>query len=512
MRGTFLIKDIFLQVRLATLGCLSLLITSYCLSLFGKIKVQLPLADILFNKAAISKPFISYTDYFPSEEEMADSIVSDEFLEKVDDIYHHADDEHADNTDYDKLLQEGYDEEKENQEIEHNEKNNDIIVAQAIDMLSKQKPVTMKIPTGETETEEYFKLPSKKQTIILPIHDAVVAYHAHEEETQMADLMPQDTPQTKPVEEEGEIPSILLLEGTSPEKVESNKKPVIVAEKKKEDLPVIAENKQKQLNSIPTMSTPKLEQPKLQEKPVTQIAKVETKQKTAEIYEDRKNLTVKIRNEYQNLLYSIEESKRIMRKLNITLDARFAQMENSYLNKVYLGKLGLTKDEAIRKYSKLYYAIMAYHRYKVAFSFIPTPMPIAGGRMSSGFGWRSDPFNKRKKFHKGLDFANKMGTPIRTPASGTVTFAGVKNGYGKSIDIYHGNGIITRYAHLSRIIVKKGQKVNQFTQIGNLGSTGRSTGPHLHYEIFVHGKVANPKNFILLNTDVSNVLANKGKP
>ena len=85
---------------------------------------------------------------------------------------------------------------------------------------------------------------------------------------------------------------------------------------------------------------------------------------------------------------------------------------------------------------------------KIALSFIPTAPPVRTGRISSNYGWRKDPFHKKSRFHSGMDFAAVTGTPIYSPASGTVKFVGWKGGYGKTIEIYHGNGITTRYAHL----------------------------------------------------------------
>ncbi|RMF16154.1 MAG: M23 family metallopeptidase [Candidatus Dadabacteria bacterium] len=119
------------------------------------------------------------------------------------------------------------------------------------------------------------------------------------------------------------------------------------------------------------------------------------------------------------------------------------------------------------------------------------------GWVTSGFGPRHDPFTGRKKIHEGIDIATRRGNPVVAPADGVVLFAGVKSGYGNVIILDHGYGIITRYGHLSRIDVKPGQKVERGMVIGSVGSTGRSTGPHLHYEIRVAGVPVNPYRFIL---------------
>ena len=119
------------------------------------------------------------------------------------------------------------------------------------------------------------------------------------------------------------------------------------------------------------------------------------------------------------------------------------------------------------------------------------------GRITSSFGYRSGPTTGYRALHKGLDIANKIGTPVIAPARGTVTFAGWDKAYGKAIKINHGNNIVTRYAHLNDINVKVGQMVQRSEVIGTLGNTGRSTGPHLHYEVMVGGVHVNPMRYIL---------------
>ena len=126
----------------------------------------------------------------------------------------------------------------------------------------------------------------------------------------------------------------------------------------------------------------------------------------------------------------------------------------------------------------------------------PSIWPVKG-YLTSGFGWRSSPFTGQGKMHKGLDISNRIGTPIWAPARGTVTFAGLDGAYGNSMVIDHGNNIVTRYAHMQRIMVKVGDYVQRGDVIGMLGNTGRSTGPHLHYEINVGGVAVDPRRFIL---------------
>lgn len=127
---------------------------------------------------------------------------------------------------------------------------------------------------------------------------------------------------------------------------------------------------------------------------------------------------------------------------------------------------------------------------------LPLTAPLDTYRQTSGFGRRRDPFRGTWSSHHGLDFVNKTGTPIMASADGTVVYAGWRGGYGWLIEIDHGMGIRTRYAHLQKILVGKGQKISFRQKIGLLGTSGRSTGPHLHYEVVVNGKQVNPINFI----------------
>lgn len=126
----------------------------------------------------------------------------------------------------------------------------------------------------------------------------------------------------------------------------------------------------------------------------------------------------------------------------------------------------------------------------------PLAAPTIDATRSSGFGVRYDPFTGRPAFHSGLDFAGAIWTPIYATAPGVVSFTGVRSGYGNTVEIDHGGGLKTRYAHLEAIAVQVGQRVALGQRIGAMGSTGRSTGPHLHYEIWVNGKPQNPDRFL----------------
>jgi murein DD-endopeptidase MepM/ murein hydrolase activator NlpD len=133
---------------------------------------------------------------------------------------------------------------------------------------------------------------------------------------------------------------------------------------------------------------------------------------------------------------------------------------------------------------------------------IPLARPTLNTRETSGFGVRSDPFTGEPAYHPGQDFAGDYGSPIYVTAPGTVSYAGVRNGYGNTIEVDHGHGFKTRYGHLSAISVAVGQHVAVGQRIGAMGSTGRSTGTHLHYEVWVNGRPQNPMRFVKAGDDV----------
>jgi murein DD-endopeptidase MepM/ murein hydrolase activator NlpD len=139
-------------------------------------------------------------------------------------------------------------------------------------------------------------------------------------------------------------------------------------------------------------------------------------------------------------------------------------------------------------------------RYKAARDSIdgaPIHMPISDNfRQSSGFGNRTDPFTGGRAFHSGLDFAAPKGTTVLSAGAGIVSFVGTRSGYGNVVEVTHANGLVTRYAHLSGFLSEEGQSVNTGTPIAKVGSTGRSTGPHLHFEVRKADDAINPKAFI----------------
>ena len=133
---------------------------------------------------------------------------------------------------------------------------------------------------------------------------------------------------------------------------------------------------------------------------------------------------------------------------------------------------------------------------------IPQVMPADIRNISSGFGYRRDPFDGSAALHKGLDFRGPMGAPIHAAAAGRVSFVGTKSGYGRVVEVSHGNGMMTRYAHMSRQLTRVGEQVEAGDEIGKVGSSGRSTGPHLHFEVHINGRAVNPRPFLETAPDV----------
>jgi murein DD-endopeptidase MepM/ murein hydrolase activator NlpD len=126
----------------------------------------------------------------------------------------------------------------------------------------------------------------------------------------------------------------------------------------------------------------------------------------------------------------------------------------------------------------------------------PTGRPVGEGYMSSRFGERMDPFNGEEAFHKGVDFAAPTGTDVIAVAAGVVTFAGRREGYGELVEVQHGDGLVTRYGHNSQVLVSVGEIVQRGQALAKVGSTGRSTGPHVHFEVLRNGSAINPASFV----------------
>lgn len=127
---------------------------------------------------------------------------------------------------------------------------------------------------------------------------------------------------------------------------------------------------------------------------------------------------------------------------------------------------------------------------------MPTGRPVSRGWLSSYFGIRTDPFSGRRVHHSGVDFAGKLGSDVVAVAAGVVTYSAKRSGYGNLVEINHGNGYVTRYGHNLKNLVTVGQTVKKGEVIAKMGTTGRSTGPHVHFEVMVDGRAVNPKKYI----------------
>jgi murein DD-endopeptidase MepM/ murein hydrolase activator NlpD len=127
---------------------------------------------------------------------------------------------------------------------------------------------------------------------------------------------------------------------------------------------------------------------------------------------------------------------------------------------------------------------------------MPSGSPVKNGWVSSGYGKRTDPFTGKKEFHKGVDLAGKEGSRVLSVGDGIVTWVGKRTGYGNLVEITHGNGYVTRYGHNKKLLVAVGDSVKKGQQVAVLGSTGRSTGPHVHFEVVHNGQQVNPSKFL----------------
>ncbi len=160
------------------------------------------------------------------------------------------------------------------------------------------------------------------------------------------------------------------------------------------------------------------------------------------------------------------------------------------------GKVGSLAEEAARQERSLRDLQEYFDDQRSLLASTPSIWPVRGW-VTSDFGARLDPYTADRKMHEGLDIAAAVGQPVYAPSDGTVVFAGLDGGYGNVLVIDHGYGVKTRYGHLSAILVRAGARVGRGDKVALVGSTGRSTGPHLHYEVRVDGVPENPRKFIL---------------
>ena len=139
---------------------------------------------------------------------------------------------------------------------------------------------------------------------------------------------------------------------------------------------------------------------------------------------------------------------------------------------------------------------------KIKELMVPTQQPVMGGLLGSAFGWRIDPLNGKSALHTGLDFPSEPGTPILAAAGGVVVAQEYHQAYGNMVEVDHGNDLVSRYSHASRVFVKKGDLVKRGQKIAEVGTTGRSTGPHPHFEVLVQGVFQDPQKFLLAGKDL----------
>jgi len=149
---------------------------------------------------------------------------------------------------------------------------------------------------------------------------------------------------------------------------------------------------------------------------------------------------------------------------------------------------------------------------KIKKLMLPTQQPVVGGMLGSSFGWRIDPLNGQSALHTGLDFPASNGTPILAAAGGVVVAQEYHPAYGNMVEIDHGNDLVTRYAHASRVLVKKGDLIKRGQKIAEVGSTGRSTGSHLHFEVLVQGVFQDPQKFLTAGQNLPVTIGQAQRP
>ena len=149
---------------------------------------------------------------------------------------------------------------------------------------------------------------------------------------------------------------------------------------------------------------------------------------------------------------------------------------------------------------------------KIKKLMLPTQQPVVGGLLGSSFGWRIDPVNGQSALHTGLDFPASNGTPILAAAGGVVVAQEYHPAYGNMVEIDHGNDLVTRYAHASKVLIKKGDLIKRGQKIAEVGSTGRSTGSHLHFEVLVQGVFQDPQKFLLAGQNLPAIVGQAQRP
>jgi murein DD-endopeptidase MepM/ murein hydrolase activator NlpD len=163
------------------------------------------------------------------------------------------------------------------------------------------------------------------------------------------------------------------------------------------------------------------------------------------------------------------------------------------------------RDAMPKEFERLASALSRMEFLESSLMTIPSGRPTLAPMQSSSYGYRRDPFNGHAAFHAGIDFPGSHGQPILAAAAGKVSFVGQRSGYGNVVEVSHGNGLMTRYAHLSGFAARVGEQVDRGVMIARMGSTGRSTGDHLHFEVRLNGQPINPRRFLEARKDVLQV-------
>jgi murein DD-endopeptidase MepM/ murein hydrolase activator NlpD len=186
-----------------------------------------------------------------------------------------------------------------------------------------------------------------------------------------------------------------------------------------------------------------------------------------------------------------------LRKLGLSPKTMLASLDDTSAQGGPLYRLSTSHDGSLDpRFRRLGVSLERMSALERGLAGVPQVLPANQDYVTSSFGYRSDPFTGEGAFHAGLDFRGPIGAPVYAAAKGVVTFAGQRQGYGNCIEIDHGNGLTTRYAHMSRLGARVGQKVEPGKIIGAIGSTGRSTGSHLHFEVRIHDRPVNPRPFL----------------
>lgn len=195
-------------------------------------------------------------------------------------------------------------------------------------------------------------------------------------------------------------------------------------------------------------------------------------------------------------LYGIDSQELSFDKMPGQGGVRSESLQEDISFEELIGKFNLTVKLLEDRSDKLAILDSMLLKDRVEQEMLPSAMPLNTSWQSSGFGTRIDPFTGKKTFHEGVDFPAKEGTPIKAAAGGVVVYSAYHPDYGNMVEIDHGNDLVSRYAHASKRVVSVGQLVFKGQKIAEIGSTGRSTGPHLHFEIRHNGVPLNPSRFL----------------